>query len=141
MSYAFHLWQILAALGVMLAVNLAWSWFRDQYEPAWTGRFPRFTRRWYATGAHVRSRDMARFPDIYEVLEWGDDSTDVPWLVVQSVEEEDAPREWVPVTAFAAFQVRKLRPHWRHAVTGHTGLFIYRPLPGPDRIWRAEAGA
>lgn len=141
MNYSSPLWQILAVLGALMVIDGIWSWFRDQYEPVPGARFPRFARRWYATGAHIRNRDMARFPDIYEMLEWGDDSTDVPWLVVRPVGDEDAEHRWLPVTLFAAYQVRRFRPHWRHAGTGHTGLFIYRPLPGPDRIWRAEAGA
>ena len=138
MSTPIPIWTVFALLAIALVVNWAWAWFRDQYEITWAGRFPRPARRWYATGAHIRSRDMARFPDIYEVLEWGDESTDVPWLCVQALADGDPPREWVPVTAFAAWQVRRFRPH---RASGRGWLFAYRPLPGPARIWREKAGA
>jgi hypothetical protein len=142
MSTGIPLWLVLSILAAVVIADWAWGRFRDQYEVAWHGRLPRLTRRWYGTGARIRSRDMARFPDIYEVLEWGDDSTDVPWLAVRSVTDEDAERVWVPVTAFAAFQVRGVWPHWvklgGHRVPALTG---YRTLPGPDRIYRTGNGA
>jgi hypothetical protein len=124
MSTALPVWQILALIGVFLVATLAWGWFRDQYEPVWTGRLPRFTRRWYGLRAHVRirSEEGHEIPDLFEVVEWGDDSTEVPWLCVRTVGDENAVSFWAPVTGFTPVAVRRLRPP-----------FSYAPLPEPAR--------
>ena len=118
------LWAYLAAVAFVAVACWAWNWFRDQYEPAWTSRLPRFTRRWYGTGAHVCLKVAAEgldVPDRYEVLEWGDRFTPVPWLCVRNMEDEDAVALWGPVTDFSALYVRKWHPFLalRLLLTGH----------------------
>jgi hypothetical protein len=134
MSTAIPIWQILAFLGVFLVVTSAWSWFRDQYEATWAGRLPRFTRRWYGTRAHVRIRsgEGHEIPGLFEVLEWGDDSTEVPWLCVRDLEDEDTGAFWRPVTDFCDYSVRQFHPVWalRSLLEGHlVSPFSYHALP------------
>jgi hypothetical protein len=111
MSTAIPVWQILTFLGAALVTTSAWDWFRDQYEP--TGHFGlRFTRRWYGTGAHVCFRVDADLedPDWFRVIEWGDDSTDVPWVLIGPPDDEEFPPCWCPVTDLAPYAVRRLHP-------------------------------
>jgi hypothetical protein len=149
MSTAIPVWQILAFLGVFLVVTLAWSWFRDQYEPVWTGRLPRFTRRWYGLRAHVCFKSGCEPPDRHEVIEWGDDSTDVPWLCVRNIDlvsYEDGPPEpfWAPLTDFSPYAVRRFHPVWalRSLLEGRpVSPFSYDTLPAPPASGRVEVDA
>jgi hypothetical protein len=135
MNATIPVWAILALLAAMALIDAVWSWFRDQYEPRWSGRLPRFTRRWYGTGAHVclkSAADGLDIPDRYEVVEWGDDSTDIPWLCVRNLEHEEAEASWGPVTEFSDFYVRRFRPFIaaRLLFSGHpVSPFSYHPLP------------
>lgn len=154
MSYAFQLWQILAAIGAFLVIDWASSWFADQYEVTWARMVPRVTRRWYGMRARVFLRDDARrweqrnqgryvddedFP-VFAVLEWLNESTPVPWLLVQRADDggekelsdEDLEPFWAPVTDFAPCTVRRLRP-WivRYRWLRIPVLFSYLPLRQP----------
>jgi hypothetical protein len=117
MNTAIPIWQILAFLGVFLVITSAWGWFRDQYEPVWTGRLPRFTRRWYGSGARVCFRSDADLADPawFRVAGWIDEGTDVPWVQIAAPGDEDFPSCWCPVTDLAPYAVRSLRPPFAYA--------------------------
>jgi hypothetical protein len=154
MNTAIPIWQILAFLGAFLCVTLAWGWFRDKYEVTWAGRLPRFTRRWYSLGAWVRLKSAGRkatHPERFEVLEWGDDSTEVPWLCVLNIDfagyaEFGPPHpRWMPAEDFIPFAVRRFRP-----VMALGSLFAGHPVspfthdtlpPAPPLSFHAEVDA
>jgi hypothetical protein len=131
----FSIGEILVFLAAFAVAIIAWGWFRDQYEPAWTGRLPRFTRRWYGTRAHICLKSEAEgleIPDLYEVIEWGDDSTPVPWLCVRFAPDPEAEASWRPVTDFSAAYVRRFHPviALELLLKGYPGSpFLYDPLP------------
>jgi hypothetical protein len=147
MNAAIPIWQILVFLAAFGVVVLTWGWFRGQYEVTRTGRLPWFTRRWYGLGAWVCLKSGGRDvtpPDRFEVIEWGDDSTEVPWLCVRNLDEEGGAL-WLPVTDFSPFCVRRLHP-----VMALGSLFVGRPVspfthdtlpPAPSLSFRAEADA
>jgi len=130
MSTAIPIWQILAFLGAFLAVTSVWDWFRNQYEAIWPGRFPRFTRRWYGTGARVCFRTDADLHDRawFQVTDWIDENTEVPWVLIAPPDDEDFPPCWCPVTDLAPYAVRSLRPP-----------FAYGPLSRPAKYAEADA--
>jgi hypothetical protein len=153
MNYSFHLWQILSAIGVLVALDWLSTWFADQYEISWTRTGPRATRRWYGMRARVFLRDDAKrweqrnqgryvdneeFP-VFSVLEWLNESTPVPWLLVQRADDgeegpgdEDLEPFWAPVTSFAPCTVRRLRPWiFRFGWLRLPVLFSYRPVRQP----------
>lgn len=164
-SFAPHAapWHItFAGLGWIIAVLLiagltlagAINWFAGQYEVSWAGRLPRFTRRWYSLGAWVHLKYGGRKvapPDRFEVLEWGDDSTEVPWLCVRNIDfagyaDFDPPQaRWMPAEDFIPFAVRRFHP-----VMALGSLLAGRPVspfthdtlpPAPPLSFRAEVDA
>lgn len=105
MSTLIPLWQILALLAVAVIVSSAHGWAADQYEFRWSG----FTRRWYGTRAHVclRAEEDDDDAERYTVIAWDDEGTDVPWLLVEAM-DDDWTAHWAPVTDFAPYTVRLL---------------------------------
>lgn len=117
-----------ARLGWILAIwltagyVLGWTqtWFLNRYEVALVRRCPRglfrprITRRWYGTSAHVclRAEAGAEKPERYLVIAWDAEAVAVPWLLVDNLDNaEYGDPSWMPVTAFAPFTVRKIRPY------------------------------
>lgn len=142
LNAAMPMWVFLVIIASVAAFCAAWDWFRDHYEPAWHGRLPRFTRRWYGTGARVcfkADADLAD-PAWFQVLEWGDDHTDVPWVLLYVPDDEEFPACWCPVTDLAPYALRRLHP-W---VFRYRWLRIPLPfgyMPVPHRAGYAEDGA
>lgn len=151
MNYSFHLWQILAVIGALGFIDwLLSTWFADQYEVTWGRPFPRVTRRWYGMHARVflragaarwAERNEGRYVDdedfpVFSVLEWLNESTQVPWLLVQRLDdgEQEISDEalepfWAPVTDFAPCVVRRLRPRiFRYGRLRIPVLFSYQPV-------------
>ena len=133
MNTPVHLSTILVVIGAVLVATAAWEWFRDQYEPA--GRYGlRFTRRWYGTRAHVCFRSDAGLEDPawFRVVEWGDDHTDVPWVVIAAPDDEEFPACWCPVTDLAPYAVRRLHPWiFRYGWLRIPMPFLHVPLRHP----------
>lgn len=111
------------------------TWFASQYEIIHLRRFgTRVARRWYGTRAHVSFRSDADLDDPawFQVLEWTDENTDVPWVLIAAPDDEELPPCWCPVTDLAPYSVRRLRPwifryHWLRIPV----LFSYVPLRQP----------
>ncbi len=134
-------WVIAAWLIAGLALAGILNWFTGQYEVAWPGRLPRFTRRWYSRGAHVCLKSGGRNPadpDRFEVLEWGDESTETPWLCVRNIDfagyaDFDPPQaSWVRAEDYAPYAVRRFHPVLaaRSLAAGHPAWpFWYETLP------------
>lgn len=108
-------WVILAFLLAGEVLATLQCWFDGQYEVARHGFSVRATRRWYGTHAHVclRGDEDNDKAERYNVLRWDDESTTVPWLLVENLDDGKfgAAPYWAPVTAFAPYTVRRLRPH------------------------------
>lgn len=139
------LWLAFAVFTGIVALTSAQEWFNSQYEVTRSGRFRRrVTRRWYGTHAHVRLRNGGAGTklNVFRVIGW-DDETPVPWLLVvlhngtcwsESGEDEPQPF-YAPVTHFAPYTVRRLRPHiLRSEDYTFPRLFDYRPLRQPVRV-------
>lgn len=100
------------------------AWLSGQYEvtAASPWRF-RLTRRWYGIRAHVLCRDCG---DVYEVRDFSDDSTAVPWLLVSNTDDDTGEDVfWEPVTGFTPYAVRRFRPR----LIRYGRLFWYETLP------------
>jgi hypothetical protein len=132
MSIPIPLWLALAIFFAALALSSVQTWFGDQYEVTRGARFRlRVTRRWYGTRAHVclRSAEDDDGALRFAVLDWNDESTPVPWLLVANIDDEDDGPYWAPVSDFAPYTVRRLRPHiLRTEHYRFPQLFDYRPL-------------
>lgn len=107
-------WGIAAFLIAGYVLGSVQSWAGDRWE--FTGRrLP--VRRWYGTGARVCLGSNAN--QVFRVISWSDEGTEVPWLLVVLHSGTswyiDEPREpqprWMPVTSFAPGRVRRFRPH------------------------------
>jgi hypothetical protein len=126
-------WGLLACLlagGVLSGVQ---DWFTGQYEITRRGWRLRTTRRWYGPSAHVclRAEEDNDEAERYTVIGWDDEGTDVPWLLVEAM-DDDWTAHWAPVTDFAPYTVRRLRPHiLRTEHHRFPMLFDYRPLRSP----------
>lgn len=145
-------WWLLAfvlasAVVVRLSELLADRWEITPCAP-WRHRI---ARRWYGTHAHVtlRAEAEADDPERYAVLDWDDASASVPSLKVHKLSpeslnywDEDSEAFWAPVTCFAPYAVRRLRPHFeRFGRAWIPWLTLYLPLPGlevPDGRTPAE---
>lgn len=135
-------WLILACMLGGIILGGIQDWFTGQYEA--TFRMPfrfRVTRRWYGTSAHVclRIAEDDEDPARYVVLDRDEENTAAPWLKVHKLNpeafsywDEDAEAFWAPVTDFAPYTVRLLRPHiLRSERYRWPMLFDYLPLRQP----------
>jgi len=114
-------WWITGFLVVGTLAAWTQNWISDRYEfVARDGRV-RISRRWYGGAAHVILRTQAgdEDPDRFAVLDWWDDNTAVPWLWVHKLDpeymtywDEDSEAFWAPVTDFAPYAVRRIRPYF-----------------------------
>jgi hypothetical protein len=106
-------WIILALVLAGDAIAMIQEWLKDRYELTWTGterlKRPGIERRWYGTNARVR-----RSLGVYQVIQWSEESTEVPWLLVQDADGEAAC--WAPVTDFAPHEVRRFPFGYRPVV-------------------------
>jgi len=146
MNTGIPLWTVLAILGALIVLNCIWDWFCSQYEVTRAGLLPRFARRWYGPRAHVTFRqefDEHR----YVVLAVDDENSAVPWLKVHELDPgsvtywaEDAEPFWAPVTSFAPYSVRRLRPQvLRYRWLRVPCPFRYLPLRQPAGYLEADA--
>lgn len=137
-------WYIAAFVIAGFVAGRIWSWFGDRYEITWHGPFPaRVTRRWYGAGAHVVLRTAVDDdqPDRFAVLDWWADGPAVPWLWVIKLDpeyltywDEDAKPFWAPVTDFAPYTVRRIRPYfYRFGKVWLPWLTKYLPVRNPSR--------
>jgi hypothetical protein len=127
-------WIIAAWLLAGLVLNGTIDWLFDRYEVTRSGRRVRVTRRWYGNHAHVCLRCDADDDeaDRFLVREWAIGDTEVPWLLVLNLDDEDAGAFWAPVTGFAPYTVRRLRPHFeRFGRLPVLWLTRYLPLRQP----------
>jgi len=127
-------WIILGWLLAGTACSGIGGWLAGQYKVTRQGRRLCVTRRWYGARAHVCLRGEADGAQRYSVTRWYGEGTALPWLLVQNIDDEDEPDAfWAPVTDFAPYSVRRLRPHILR--TGHyrfPQVFDYRPLRQPS---------
>lgn len=148
MNYSFHLWQILAVAGVLFAIDVSGSWFGNHFELDWSRPLPRVRHRWYGKNAHVvlRGDEDDEDPGRYAVIEFDLEHAGVPWLKVHLLDpdsnywDDNAEVFWAPVTQFAPYTVRRLRPYI--AYYGRVPvpwLIQYLPLRRPVRY--LEAGS
>lgn len=113
-------WWIAALWGAGTVLGLIRDWICDRYEINRRGFRFRPARRWYGTAAHISLRAAANDddPDRFAILARWDEDTEVPWLLVHRLDrehltywDEDAEAFWAPVTDFAPYSVRRVRPH------------------------------
>lgn len=126
-------WIILAFLLAGYVLGWIQCWFDGQYEVTRKGFRVHVTRRWYGTRAHVclRADEDDAEAERYTVIQWQADGTSVPWLLVEAM-DDDWTAHWAPVTDFAPYTVRRLRPHvLRSERYRWPMLFDYRPLRQP----------
>ena len=126
-------WITLAFLLAGTVLGWIQDWFTGQYEITRHGFRFTVTRRWYGTNAHVcvRSDEDNDDADRYTVIRWDAVGTDVPWLLVEAM-DDDWTAHWAPVTDFAPYTVRRIRPHiLRSERYRWPMLFDYRPLRQP----------
>lgn len=138
-------WWILAFLATGTVLNAVQEWIRDRWEltPDASWRRP-LMRRWYGTHAHVRLRNGigAARHNIFRVIAWDDEDTELPWLLVVlhngtswRLSEDDTGEPepfWGRVTDFAPYTVRHVRPHiLRTEHRRFPELFDYRPVRQP----------
>ena len=139
-------WTIAALLVAGYVLGWIQTWFLNRYEVTMTRRRPRgvfrprISRRWYAPGDHVCLSHEAggEKPDRYLVIGWDSEAVAVPWLLVDNLDsdEQDGP-SWLPVTAFAPFTVRRLRPYvYRDGWMPVVHLRDYLPLRQPAGLPR-----
>jgi hypothetical protein len=111
-------WWIIGIYATGTVLGWIQDWISDRYEI--TRRHPRLVRCWYGTAAQVSLRSAADDddPDRFAVLARWDENTAVPWLLVHRLDreyltywDEDAEAFWAPVTDFAPYSVRRVRPH------------------------------
>lgn len=137
MTHAAFGWGWLGALLAALVLARAQDWAAGQYEFTCGGRWPHIARRWYGRHARVCLRAGRADGDDdrdfrFNVLRWCSESTPVPWLLVENIDDEDDGPYWGPVTDFAPYTVRRLRPHiLRTERCRFPRLFGYRPLRRP----------
>lgn len=145
-------WWLLGMLALFTVANGLINWIDDRWEitPCAPWRY-RVTRRWYGTRSQVRLRAEAGDEDAprYVVLAWDDDDAEVPWLKVHRLNpefitywDEDAEPFWGPVTVFAPYAVRRLRPSV--TLIGRIpvpSLWEYPLLPCPARVPQDVSGA
>ena len=120
----------LAAFGLYRVLGLSREWVTDRYETTVSLRGGlHVARRWYGAAAQVIRRDQveAEDPDRFAVIDWWQDgpadggALAGTWLWVARLDpdymtywDEDAEPFWAPVTDFAPYAVRRVRPHfWR----------------------------
>lgn len=104
--------------GILAAAYII-GWVRDWISRRWEIARHRPVRRWYGSAAHVCLRSDAEDddPERYAVLDWWDGNPALPWLWVVKLDpqyltywDEDAEAFWAPVTEFAPYAVRRIRP-------------------------------
>lgn len=102
-------WVIAIWLIAGTATAGIWNGISDRWEIT-RGR-P--ARRWYGPGAHVclRADESADDAHRYLVTLLDDEDTEVPWLRVRDIDDEEAEPFYAPVTVFAPHSVPRLRPH------------------------------
>ena len=132
---------VLVILAAGLALACVQSWLSGQYELARHGWLPAVSRRWYCPRAHVclRAEADGQDPARYAVLAFCAEHTPVPWLLVHKLNpeyltywDEDSGAFWAPVTDFAPYAVRRLRPHVeRFGPAPVPWLTLYLPLRQP----------
>jgi hypothetical protein len=136
MNTGIPFWTIPTFIAAAWVLNSLSSWFADQYEVTRCGRFWfRITRRWYGTRSWLAQRGHRHESDHhrYQVIEWLDDNTECPWLLVRDIDDDDAEVIWAPVTRFVPEAVRKLRPWiFRYRRLPLPVLFAYETLPWPS---------
>lgn len=131
------LWAALVIIAAGFAGSTAWDWFTGLYEVT---RF-RVVRRWYGTSAHVCLRGAEDDDDAgrFAVIKWDGEGTDVPWLLVEAM-DDGWTAHWAPVTDFAPYTVRRLRPHFlKFGRIPVPQLRAYRPLRQPAGYLRDGA--
>lgn len=130
-------WAIIALIAAWAAGGWILDWLDDRYEVCGF----RVTRRWYGAAAHVILQSADDDPDRYAVLDWRkDESQPVPWLLVHKLDpeyltfwDEDAEAFWAPVTDFAPYAVRRIRPYlYKFGPVPLPRLTKYVLLSGPD---------
>jgi len=114
-------WYLVAFWAAGTALGMVQDWISDRWEFTVGGHAGfRAARRWYGTAAHICLRADAEDddPDRFAVLARWDEDTAVPWLLVHRLDrehitgwDEDAEAFWAPVTDFAPYTVRRIRPH------------------------------
>jgi len=118
-GYAFEVGA--GAAVTLIAVLVIPGWFRDRYE---LGHRPlRLRRRWYGTGCHIIVKDFGPHPitedfttsqhprtDRYQVLEWENQHTRVPWIKITNIDGIDSGAFWTEVTTLCPYSVPVLRP-------------------------------
>ena len=113
-------WWITGLWAAGTVVGWIQDWITNRYEIGAREGRGRITRRWYGPAAHVILRAAAGDddPDRFAVLDWWDDNTAIPWLWVHKLDPEymtywaeDAEPFWAPVTDFAPYAVRRIRPY------------------------------
>ena len=127
-------WIILAWLVAGYVLGNIQCWFDGQYEVTRHGFRVRGTRRWYGTRAHVclRAEEDNDEAERWLVLGWDQEDCEVPWIRVINIDDEDARSRWAPVTDFAPYAVRRLRPWvFRYRRLAIPFLFSYWPLRQP----------
>ena len=138
-------WVIAIWLIAGLVLSAVADWFAGQYEVTRRGRaWFRVTRRWYGTRAWVvlHGEMNQDEPERFRVIRWDGENTGVPWLQVQSIDDDGAEAFWASATAFAPEAVRRLRPWiFRYRWLRLPVLFAYETLPSAYGTPRAEADA
>jgi hypothetical protein len=123
-------WLLLGAIAGALQ-----GWIVSRYEITLRRPFrATITRRWYGETSHVCLRPEADDddPHRYLVLDRSDEYVPLPWLLVQDIDDEDADAYWAPVTDFAPYGVRRLRPWiFRYRWIVIPCLFSYLPVRKP----------
>ena len=105
-------WGIIVCVAAAFIAASVQEWFTGQYEVTREGFRIRVTRRWYGTRALVclRADEDDDKAGRYFVVKWDGKGTDVPWLLVEAMDDYWT-AHWAPVTDFAPCTVRRLRPH------------------------------
>jgi len=132
MSTSLLPWLIAAGLVLVWLFSCVSAWSDNRYEvtavSSW--RF-RLTRRWYSIRSRVRCGDRG---EVYEVRDWSDDGTAVPWLLVANFNGDPDDVYWCPVTDCTPSAVRRFRPRLLVVRYGRIPvpwlfLFWYEPAP------------
>ena len=134
-------WIILTWLVAGYVLGQIQDWFDGQYEVTRHGFRVRVTRRWYGTRAHVclRAEEDNDKAERYLVLQWENEGTPVPWLLVEAMDDYWT-AHWAPVTDFAPYTVRRVRPHFlKYGRILVPQLRAYLPLRQPAGYLRDGA--
>lgn len=135
MNVQVPLWQAWIVVVAFFAFIWTTEWFSRQYKIHRRGRFWfRIIRRWYGEHAHVcfRVDEELDDPMWYQVLDWTDDYTEIPWVLIYRPDDDQLPAIWCPLSDLAPYTVRVLRPWiFRYGRMRIPMLFSYRPLRNP----------